>query len=54
MSLSIIQHQVRQFIPVLNRYRFSLGEKGDKSLRVDEAEFLLTRYNGASNKEQNY
>ena len=32
----------------------SQSEFGDKSLRVDEAELVLTRYNGASNKHQNY
>ena len=29
-------------------------EPGDKTLRVDEEEGLLTRYNGASGKEQAY
>ena len=29
-------------------------EPGDKTLRVDEEEFLLTRYNGASPRELKY
>ena len=32
----------------------SQAEAGDKSLRVDEEEFLISRHNGASMKEQKY
>ena len=51
-SLSKIQHKVKPFIQNLNLMSYS--ESGDKSLWVDEAEFVLTRYNGASNINQNY
>ena len=33
---------------------FSQAEAGDKSLRVDEEEFLFSRHNGASMKELKY
>ena len=32
----------------------SKEEYGDKTLHVDGLEFVITRFNGASNKEQTY
>ena len=34
--------------------KFSQVEYGDKTLRVDEEEIVLSRHNGASNREQTY
>ena len=33
---------------------FSQAESGDKTLRVDKEEVVLTRFNGASDREQAY
>ena len=33
---------------------FSQAESGDKTLRVDNEEVVLTRFNGASDREQAY
>ena len=33
---------------------FSQAESGDKTLRVDKEEVVLTRFNGASHREQAY
>ena len=33
---------------------FSQAESGDKTLRVDKEELVLTRFNGASEREQTY
>ena len=47
-----IAQAMKEFIPVLNK--ISQEEFGDKSLRIDEEEIVISRYNGASNKEQIY
>ena len=33
---------------------FSQAESGDKTLRVDKEDLVLTRFNGASDREQAY
>ena len=39
-------------MPFLNK--ISQDENGDKSLRIDEEEMVISRYNGESNKERKY
>ena len=51
-NISKISQAMTAFRPKLNEK--SQCEFGDKTLRVDEEEILLTRYNGASNKQQRY
>lgn len=43
---------MKEFKLLLNE--ISQAEPGDKTLRVDEVEVLLTRYNGASKQEIDY
>ena len=43
---------MRSFRPVFNK--FSQVDSGDKTLRVDEEEVVLTRFNGASSKDKKY
>ena len=49
-SLSMISQAVARLRPKINE--ISQGEYGDKTLRVEEEEIVLSRYNDASEKQQ--
>ena len=51
-GLSEIAKAMKAFRPVLNEGGQS--STGDKTLRVDKEEVVVTRYNGASQREQTY
>ena len=51
-SFMKIYEKVALLKPLFNE--FSQSESGDKSMRVDEEEIVVTRYNGASKKKQRY
>ena len=51
-SLSMISQAVARLRPKINE--ISQGEYGDKTLRVEEEEMVLSRYNDASEKQQKY